>query len=84
MNPQRSGFIVDVGDGEKKTTFLRMELPPTACFGEHRAWAKCHRAIQMSDYTWHSDHQEIFGHISVSDSVTTQGGKDFTEDFDLA
>lgn len=84
MKPQRSGFIVIVGHGEKKTTFLRIERPPTACFGEHRAWAKCHHAIQVNDYTWHSEHQEIFGHISVSDSVTTQGEKGFPEDSDLA
>lgn len=49
---------------KKKTTFLRTELPPTACFGEHRAWAKCHHAIHVNDCTWHLDHQEIFGHIS--------------------
>lgn len=84
MKPQRSGFIVIVGDGEEKTTFLGINLPPTACFGEHRAWAKCHRGIQVNDYTWHLDQQEIVGHISVSDFVTTQGEKDFTEDSDLA
>lgn len=39
----------------------------------------------MNDYTWHLDHQEIFGHISVSDFVTTQGETDFkSEDSDLA
>lgn len=67
-----------------KTTFLRTELPPTACFGEHRAWAKCHWAIHVNDCTWHLDHQEIFGHISVSDFVTTQGEKNFKAESDLA
>jgi hypothetical protein len=64
MKLQRSGFIVIAGSGEKKTVFLRIEPPPTACFGEHRAWGKCHHAIQVNDCTWHLDHQEIFGSIS--------------------
>lgn len=84
MKLQRSGFIVIVGNGENRTTVLSAELPPAACFGEPRAWAECHRAIQVNDYTRHLEHRELFGHISVSHFVTTQGEKDFTEDSDLA
>lgn len=61
-------------------------MPSTVRFGEYRAWAKCHHAIQVNDCTWHLDHQEIFGHISqcLMLSVTIQGEKDLKEDSDLA
>jgi len=87
MKLQRSGFIVIVGSAEKtkRLAFLALSHHPCCLLQRTlRHGGKCQHAIQVNDGTWHLDYQEIFGHISVSDFVTTQRREDFKENAYLA